>query len=280
MEPNFFVTEAKVICLDGEMKGKSLYLSLPFCRALTKEELTAIIGHEMGHFVGEDTIWSKKFYPIYRGSIETVNTLYSSSNSNNNNGLIQLAFLPALYFMNFFISSFEKAEKEIGRERELNADKIGVRLTSPEIMATGLLKAHIYPHAWQFTQQKMKEALIEGKQLINLSTFFRSVCELIPSDFMHDNIGKSSTPHPTDSHPPLATRLNNIGVQLSAIYSHGIKLPTSDIAIDLIDNPSKIEEELSEIEHYRLVQAGIVTPKTDSATVDTSVNTSDLPKQG
>jgi len=269
MEPTFFVTEANVNCLDGEMKGKSLYLSLPFCRALTKEELAAIIGHEMGHFVGEDTLWSRKFYPIYRGSIETLYTLYYSSTSNkseDNNGLIQLAFMPSLFFMNFFISSFEKAEKEIGRERELNADNIGVKITSPETMARGLLKAHIYPYAWQYTQEKMKEALSDGKQIINVSTFFCSICELIPSDFMKDEIGKSSTAHPTDSHPALSVRLNSIGIQLSTIYANGIKLPTSDIAIDLIDNPSKLEEELSEIEHYKLTQTGVVIPKAEENT--------------
>lgn len=276
MEPNFFVTEAKVICLDGKIKGKSLYLSLPFCRALTKEELTAIIGHEMGHFIGEDTLWSKKFYPIYRGSTETLYTLYSSSTAEkeeNNNGLIQLAFLPALYFMSFFISAFEKAEKEIGREREINADNVGVKITSPIIMAKGLLKAHIYPQAWQFTQEKMKEALANGKQLINASTFFCSVCELLPSDFMKDDVGKISTSHPTDSHPPLSARLNSIGIQLSEIYADGIKLPTVDIAIELIENASKIEEELSEIEHYRLVQSGIAPIKTEEVTVNSTTKT-------
>jgi Zn-dependent protease with chaperone function len=276
LEPNFFVTEVKVICLDGEMKGKSMYLSLPFCRVLTQEELTAIIGHEMGHFVGEDTLWSKKFYPIYRGSTETLYTLYSSSNSEkeeNNNGLIQLAFLPALYFMSFFMSSFEKAEKEISRERELKADSIGAKITSPELMAKVLLKVHIYPHAWQYTQEKMKEALENGKQLINISSFFWSLCELIPSDFMKDDIGKSRTSHPTDSHPPLSERLNSIGIQLSEIYTDGIKPPIANTAIELIGDASKIEEELSEIEHYRLVQLGIKTPK-----IATDAKTNDPPK--
>lgn len=261
MEPNFFVTESKILCLDGEINGKSLYLSLPYCRVLTKPELMAIVGHEMGHFIGDDTEWSTKFYPIYRGSIETIYTLYYSSNSennDNNNGLIQLAFLPALHFMNFFITSFEKAEKEIGREREINADNIGVQITSPSDMARGLVKVHAYPNAWIYTQEKMKESLLEGKQLINVSTFFSAICGALPQDYQKDEIGSIKTSHPTDSHPPLSIRLASIGVELSAIYADGLKIPTTDIAIDLFGDPTKLEEELSEAEHFKFIQMGYV----------------------
>lgn len=258
MDPNFFVTETKVTCLDCTIKGRSLYLSLPFCRTLTEDELAAIIGHEMGHFVGEDTIWSRKFYPIYRGAAETINTLYSPTSENSDNGLIELALLPAFYYTSFFLSSFEKIEKKFGRERELNADKIGVKITSPQTMAIGLLKAHIYPYAWQLTQQEMHNALAEGKQIINISTFFSSICQSISKDFMKDEIGKSHTFHPTDTHPPLSMRLDSIGVKLSEVYSDGIKLPVDNIAINLIENAAEIEEELSEMEHYKLIRSGAV----------------------
>ena len=258
MDPNFFVTEAKVTCLNCTVKERSLYLSLPFCRTLTEDELAAIIGHEMGHFVGEDTSWSRKFYPIYRGAAETITTLDSQTSEDSNNGLVELALLPAFFYTSFFLLSFEKIEKKFGRERELNADKIGVKITSPQTMATGLLKAHIYPYAWQLTQQEMHNALAEGKQIINISTFFSSICQSISKDFMKDEIGKSNTFHPTDTHPPLSMRLGSIGIELSEIYSDGIKLPVDNIAINLIENAAEIEEELSEVEHYKLVRSGAV----------------------
>lgn len=235
-----------------------MYLSLPLCRILTTKELAAILGHELGHFVGEDTVWSRKFYPIYRGSIETIDILYSSSA--NGNSLTFLAFLPALYFMKFFICSFENAEKEIGRQRELSADDIGVKITSAEIMARGLLKVHISPYAWKITLQEMNKALSAEKQIVNISTFFYSACKLIPENFMKDVIGKTSTLHPTDTHPTLSLRLKNIGIELSELYYDTLKPPTVDIAIELIDNPTNIEEELSELEHYRLIQSGAIKP--------------------
>jgi len=253
MEPNFFVTEAKVICLDGEFKGKTLFISLPFCRVLTKNELAAIVGHEMGHFIGRDTKWSRRFYPIYRGSIETIHTLqYTISN----HGLVQLAFLPAIFFMSIFIHAFEKTEKKISRERELNADKVGISVSSANSMATSLLKTHIYQQVWIFTNNKMKEALENGKQIVNVANYFQSICDSIPHDFMKDEIGKSSTTHPTDSHPPLTVRLNAIGVQLSDIYP--LQQQTEEKAIELIDNAEIHEQGLSDLEHQKLIRTGQV----------------------
>lgn len=262
MEPTFFVTEAKVVCLDGEISGRSLFISLPFCRAITKQEFSAVVGHEMGHFIGKDTKWSKKFYPIYRGSIDTISSLdYSDSE----NGLAQLAFLPALIFMSIFISAFEKSEKAISRQRELNADVIGMKITSQEAMASALVKVHVYQHAWYFTQEKMKEALSDGKQIVNLSLFFENICESIPQDFMKDEIGKEHTPHPTDSHPSLSVRLNAMGTKISDVYENGIKNTVDGKAITLIDQAENLEKELSELEHYKLVQSGqIHVPDTEN----------------
>lgn len=48
LDPNFFVTEANVLCLTGKLTGRTLYCSLPLCRILTKQEMTSIVGHELG----------------------------------------------------------------------------------------------------------------------------------------------------------------------------------------------------------------------------------------
>jgi len=251
MDATFFVTETNTVCLDGEVKGKTLFLSLPFCNVLSREELSAIIGHELGHFIGEDTKWSKKFYPIYRKSLETVATLQNGINKNG------LALLPALFFMNYFVTAFANTENAISRDREITADKVGIAASSKENMATSLLKAHLYQHIWLFTQNKMKEALAEGNQILNLSLFFRYTCESLPKNFMEENIGKTHTPHPTDSHPPLTIRLNAIGISLKELYSAGLTLP-DDKAINLFENISPLEEELSAIEHHKLVEQRVV----------------------
>ena len=75
LDPNFFVTEANVVCLSGSCVGRTLYCSVPLMRILTMREFEAIIGHELGHYKGLDTKYSQKFFPIYRGTANTISEL-------------------------------------------------------------------------------------------------------------------------------------------------------------------------------------------------------------
>lgn len=250
MDPTFFVTEANILCLDGNVQGRSLFISLPFCRVLSKNEFLAILGHKMGHFIGEDTKWSMKFYPIYRRANDTILSL---NTSNNKQGLAQLSLLPSFIFMNIFIGAFEKSEKAISRNRELNADSVGIKISSKEEMSSALLKAHIYQYVWLYTQQQIEKVLSEGKQIINISTFFAQICKEIPQDFMKSEIGNTHTSHPTDSHPPLLIRLNPMGLDVDSIYSKGINIE-SDQAITLIEDIETLEKDLTDLEYFKLRQ--------------------------
>ena len=61
---NFYVTELAVWHDGGRAAGKTLFLSLPLLKQLSPEEVVAIIGHELGHFIGEDTKLTREFYPL------------------------------------------------------------------------------------------------------------------------------------------------------------------------------------------------------------------------
>jgi hypothetical protein len=49
---NFYVTELAVKYDGGRTQGKTLFLSLPLMKLLSEDEVMAIIGHELGHFIG------------------------------------------------------------------------------------------------------------------------------------------------------------------------------------------------------------------------------------
>jgi len=267
LEPSFFVTEAQVTCLDGNLKGRTLFLSLPFCRVLSRKELAAIVGHEFGHFVGMDTAYSRWFIPVYRGASDTVQTI-SSQIGNGSNGLQSIAFVPPLLVMNLFLSSFARLENEVSRERELAADKLGSLIAGSDNMVSGLVKVYAYSKIWEFTQDQMKSALQNGKVLTNVSAHFAAVAQVLPDDVFKKGLDQVYPSHPTDSHPSLAIRLQALGSELANVLGRDLKkVVESECAVHLIENFEALEVELSELENYKMIKTGVVeinTPEVES----------------
>jgi Zn-dependent protease with chaperone function len=107
LDPNFFVTEAEVQYPGGTCNGRTLYCSLPLSRILRTEEFIGIIGHELGHFKGEDTKFSQQFFPIYRGTVNSIAALQHSGGQGS--GVI--ALLPAIALFSYFLECFSVAER-------------------------------------------------------------------------------------------------------------------------------------------------------------------------
>ncbi len=169
--PNFFVTEAKVRCLDGELTGRTLYLSLPLARILTQPELGAILGHELGHFKGSDTKFSRWFYPIYRGTGQALRGLQGVTQSRDSQSL---ALLPAELALSYFLDRFATAESRLGRQRAIEADAVGAKATNPRACASALMKVHAFAPLWTNLHEEMREMVQQKKQFINASSYWAS----------------------------------------------------------------------------------------------------------
>ena len=103
--------------------------------------MTSVIGHELGHFSGEDTAYSRKFAPIYRGRGESIQVL---SEGEDANFFAQLPKLPAIAMLSLMYEVFAMNERKISREREFAADTGGVATSSKESLATALAKVAVY----------------------------------------------------------------------------------------------------------------------------------------
>lgn len=264
LDPTFFVTEAPVNCIDGTLKGRTLFLSLPFCRVLHRKELAAVVGHEFGHFVGMDTMFSRWFFPIYRGASDTVHTL-SANIGGENNGLHSITLMPPLFVMSFFLSSFARLENGLSRERELAADKVGALIGGSESMITSLVKIHAYSKIWDYTREQMKQAIQGGKVLVNASAHIAAVAGILPDETFKEDLDKTRPIHPTDTHPSLATRLSSLGTDLKASLAKPlIAAEGNDRAIAIIENFEILEQELSELEHYRMVKSGVASVNSEA----------------
>ena len=253
LDPSFYVTEATVNTPDGSLSGRTLYCSLALARILTVEELAAIIGHELGHFRGEDTKWSERFYPIYRGSIGAIASLQDAS---SRRGWGALVLLPAIAMFNFFLEQFAVAERLHGRTREFLADRAGADATSPRAMATALVKVHAFGDFWGLTMEQSVQGLQQQKISKNLSALFADNVGINAKAELLDAAAETATSHPTDTHPPLSERLSSLGVELRSVQEDALMVPPGASAARLIPNADAYEEGLSD-SYQRLIAQSI-----------------------
>lgn len=263
LEPNFFVTNADVHSLVDQkrLRDETLFVSAPLSKILDKDELAAVIGHELGHFRGEDTVYSMKFAPVYAGMTGAIGAV----DIEDDEGAMGLAKIPALAILSYMYEVFSRNERTVGREREIVADQAGAEASSPRSLATALAKVSFYSGLWQSAQRANINRLSEGKVTNNLSTvFFDSAkydVEHARFDEILDAILEEKIAHPTDTHPTFGERLSGLEIAREDLGMADI-LPPERSATELIDNCTKIEEELTLFEHRLRVALGqVVVPE-------------------
>lgn len=249
LKPEFFVTEAEVACLSGRLRGRTLYCALPLCRILSRKELAPIIGHELGHFKGQDTKFSRRFYPIYRGTVLSLAGLEAAAG--NWGGTI--ALLPAFAVLSYLLECFAVAERQVSRERELAADQAGASVRSPEVFATALVKLHAFAGVWEGVERAVVQALREGMVCVNLSKAYAEAVGRVAGLEALGRVMGAQLSHPTDSHPPLSVRSRCLGVEFNEVAADALAVAPRGAAIRLISGARRLEEEISRA--YQLVLA-------------------------
>lgn len=262
LEPNFFVTSAPVqlVGQSETLHGHTLYLSAPLCRVLTVQELDAVIGHEFGHFTGEDTLYSMRFAPTYRRLSEALVALFRHA---GHGGLVGLMALPPASMMQFCLNRFSRAERRIGRERELLADRAGASITGPLPLATSLLKAGVYAPIWSPVIDQCVGLLDQGKAFRNVAEAFLAASKSYGAEDARgkiDDVAGGVVAHPTDTHPRTADRIEALGLSVDAITAEQILPPPSDRTSLPLRLLQTIEERLTETLNGLLIASGRATP--------------------
>ena len=259
LEPTFYVTSSnvEVIGEDKTLSGETLFISAPLTRLMSISEFPAIIGHELGHFRGEDTAYSVRFAPVYAGLGKAITSL----DEDDEGGTSKLATLPAIVILSFMYEVFSRNERTIGRQRELLADQAGAEVSSPLSLSTSLAKVALYSSLWNHAQEQNIDRLNEGKVTTNLSEVFQDIAkfdvEQNAIEDILDNILDRSVSHPTDTHPPIRERLDSLGIDKIQITKGALLVP-KDSAIGLVDGCREIEEEITILEHRLMVALGHV----------------------
>ena len=121
-------------------------------KLFSKQQLAAVIGHELGHFSGKDTAYSMKFAPVYSGLTSSINTLDEGDS---------IVAVPAIAMLSAMLDIFSRNVSKISRSREFEADKIGVSVSSNEDLAVSLAKVSIFASLWQKVRQENIDLTID-----------------------------------------------------------------------------------------------------------------------
>lgn len=260
LDANFFVTEAHVTCLNGQLEGRTLYCSMPLSRILTQAEFDSIIGHELGHFRGEDTKFSERFYPIYRGTALSLQSLQEVGSD----GARAVPLLPAIATLSYFYESFAVAESRLSRDREFAADAAGASLTTASTLASALVKVHAFAGLWSGFDEAATEALRDGKVYVNASMLFASAVARAATPASLEGLAELHLPHPTDSHPPLGARLQALRHEIAAVAPAALQVNPTTPALT-IEKLETIEEEVSQAYQFILGKRLGIDPENTGA---------------
>ena len=213
LNEGFFVTEHPVKLASGSMvpQGRVLYLPLPYMAFLNAGEVAAVIGHELGHFIGEDTLYSQRFSPIYSATINHLVAI--SGGENHEESWMDVLRKPATLFGEMFLDSFHEAVRYWGRMRELAADAVGASVVSPQAIASSLLRiTALAPHVVEALEMNWDQGQsAEGGIVGHVRQLVAAKGMVDPSKHLENRQS-----HPTDTHPELAARLDALGVPLTA----------------------------------------------------------------
>ena len=212
LSEGFFVTEQALQLVNGSQvpRGRVLYLSLPYMAFLNAQELSAVVGHELAHFAGEDSLYSQRFAPIYSASLAQIAAV--GGMVGDDGGWRGLLTRPATVFGEMFLDSFHAAVRHWSRLRELAADAVGAQVAGADAVASSLLRtAALEPHMEAVLQEHWMEG---GAQAEGLLARLR---QRVAREGLADPRGQlhQRQTHPFDTHPEIADRLAALKQELS-----------------------------------------------------------------
>jgi Zn-dependent protease with chaperone function len=231
IDSSFFVAEAPLSLGGQEVRGRSLFISLPLLRVLDTREADAMLAHELAHFRGGDTAMLAKLGPHLMWFDYYYAVLQQSS----------AAFVSPI--LRLYRLVFELALGRDSRSRELLADRTAAAYVSSEALVHGLIKVAAYAsyrrriEQWLFEQKQRHAGTlgIGGKVATGLLSY-------VESPQFAEDMREVTLPHPFDSHPLLQERMRNIGLEVSERrYAEIARMTPSSSWVDEIGSADAVE---------------------------------------
>lgn len=210
IDDNFFVTESPVTVRGETYHGKTLFVSLALLKQLNAAEAQAVLAHEMAHFSGQDTLYSRRIGPLLRRYGAYLHALHQ--------GVITW---PVYSFMLCFRALYELSLGRLSRQREFRADAVAAEATSPADVAAALVRVMAYSRFRATVEQELYSTT-RAMAAADVSGRIEQGFPAYAAGFTSGpDVGEMELAHPFDSHPPLSQRLGALGVTLADDALHG-----------------------------------------------------------
>jgi hypothetical protein len=202
-------------------------------KVLAVDEADAVLGHELAHFSGQDTLWSRKISPLTEKFALYLQALASGMS------------LIVAHFMHVFWKLYGLSIRRLSRVREFRADRIGADLVSADAMKRALIKITCYCEYRAKTEQGIFEKQRVDREL-NLPMQLEQGYPAFLSGFAEN--GESvleRVPHPFDTHPTLNNRLAQLGFEAhTALHDPELQQPAANSWYHAIGNAADVEHRL------------------------------------
>lgn len=233
IDDNFFVTEVPVTVGGAKLRGRTLFASLALLKQLSGAEADGVLAHEMAHFSGNDTFYTRKVNPLLQRDGMYLQALHENPLTH-----------PVFYFMACFRALFELSLGKRSRQREFRADQIAAQTTTSRDFAGALMRICAYSDYRRSIQDNLfqQERAMEAARICaQIEAGFH---EYAVSFAVKADLAKLAMSHPFDTHPPLAQRLEALGLSLQSQEVQSIVARPGDGRwYRIIENAEQIEQE-------------------------------------
>jgi Zn-dependent protease with chaperone function len=224
--------------------NKKIGVGIAGLRAISNEELKAILRHEFGHFYGNDTVI---------GSMLSRIQLSLESSSKFGKSWWDAIPLMEIAIIGLIIAGFSKAYSFIfrviisiySRQVEYRADYVASIKSGKETFGNALLNYSAYTtYFGQVGYNSVVQLLQEGKAFMNIYDSVYQAYEKEDAKNLKKVVFESDKGSIFSSHPKLRKRLKEINLNSDSLkVSNKIK----NSAISLISKRKQVEEELTQV---------------------------------
>lgn len=166
LRPWCFVARRGLKTSSGKVSGPVLYLSLPFLRMLSDEELVAVIAHELAHLKYRHFGW--------RYVVDILMAFVEILNADGRQGRIGLSSLKSLETRRLRLL-WSRARDRLKLRYEIMADAAGASLSGAERMGAVLEKSSRLICFAAVFERARRDLELEGLRLVNQSEALVSV---------------------------------------------------------------------------------------------------------